>query len=256
MNGKKKAAAFWSVFCACIVIYSLIFQTLAQSPPEGAPPQTPPETNPVDPTPLSPPDENPPDLEPTPQNPPVDAPPSNPPSTENNLPPENLIPQNSPPPQQNSSVNSSAGESRSALPGVGQQLLNDPNAKDRFDVADDFSFNPLKVMRDPFAPSKSQRIDGSASELDEDALCKKKLIQYDINQINLVGVLSSGGGAKAHALLTLPTGLSCVVELNARVGRRNGRVTKIRSSEVEILEEFTDFKNRKRPDTTTLVLAP
>ena len=119
--------------------------------------------------------------------------------------------------------------------------------------ADDFSFNPLKVTRDPFGPVKGQKNDDlNSGEIDEEKLCRKKLPLYDVNQLNLVGVLR---GTKTNALILLPDGLTCLVEVGSKIGRRNGRVTRIKSNAVVILEEFTDFKNRVRPDSTTLVLA-
>ena len=121
------------------------------------------------------------------------------------------------------------------------------------EIADDFTFNPLKVTRDPFGPVKGQKNDDlDSGEIDEEKLCRKKLPLYDVNQLNLVGILR---GSKTNALILLPDGLTCLVEVGSKVGRRNGRVTQIKSNAVVILEEFADFKNRVRPDTTTLVLA-
>lgn len=159
----------------------------------------------------------------------------------------------SPPPPAPPAAETSSPAARGSVDAVRNQIESDPDSKKRYESADDFSFNPIKVSRDPFVPLKSQKNASSEDDsLDEGQQCKKKLPLYDINQMDLVGILR---GSKAHALIVLPSGLSCVVEVGTRLGRRNGHVTQIKSSEVVILEEFTDFKNRKRPDTTTLVLA-
>ena len=103
-------------------------------------------------------------------------------------------------------------------------------------------FNPLSVMRDPFVPPSSQK----REVFDE-------LKQFDLNEINLVAILTGIGAPQA--MVVLPNGKTHIIQVNDALGRHKGRVHKITSNEVIIQEAFKDFKGRDKKSFTSLVLA-
>ncbi len=105
-----------------------------------------------------------------------------------------------------------------------------------------FSFNPLSVRRDPFSPPEGD----SKKEI-------RDLQKFDINQMNLVAILTGLG--KPQAMLVLPNGKTEVVSQGEPIGRRNGIVSEISPTTVKIKESFRDYQNRVKTDVTTLEIA-
>ncbi len=105
-----------------------------------------------------------------------------------------------------------------------------------------YSFNPLAIKRDPFLPPT----------MDAGKLVKE-IQAYDINEMNLVAVLTGFG--KPQAMIALPSGRTEIVSEGDLIGRRNGRVAKITPNEIQIKESFKDYQNRMKTDITSLVIA-
>jgi type IV pilus assembly protein PilP len=104
-----------------------------------------------------------------------------------------------------------------------------------------YSFNPLAVKRDPFTPPSVKGAEVS------------DLRRYDLNEMNLVAILMGMGAPQA--MIQLPNGKTHIVQVGTPIGRRNGKVFKIKSDEVVVRESFTDYQNRVKSDFTSLVIA-
>ena len=105
-----------------------------------------------------------------------------------------------------------------------------------------FSFNPLSVRRDPFSPPE---VDAGKN--------LKELQKFDINQMNLVAILTGLG--KPQAMIVLPNGKTEIISTGEPIGRRNGVVSDISPTTVKIKESFRDYQNRVKTDITTLEIA-
>lgn len=107
---------------------------------------------------------------------------------------------------------------------------------------ENWTFNPIAVKRDPFiAPeAKAER------ELNE-------LQQFDLNEMNLVAILTGMGSPQA--MVVLPNGKTHIVQKGDSIGRHNGRIHRIKSDEVVVTESFRDFKGRTKKSFTSLVIA-
>jgi len=105
-----------------------------------------------------------------------------------------------------------------------------------------YTFNPLAVKRDPFEPPEAS-----------DKGTTNELLRFDLNEMNLVAVLSGMGSPQG--MIVLPNGKTHIVQVGDRVGRHNGRISKIKDNEVVVKETFRDYQNRLRTSLTNLVLA-
>jgi len=112
----------------------------------------------------------------------------------------------------------------------------------RFKDPNQYSFNPIGVKRDPFAPPVTAVKAGMNS-----------LLRFDLNQISLVGILTGMGSPQA--MVALPDKSTHIVQVGDQIGRRRGVIAKISTNEIVIRETFRDYQNRSTTETTTLVLA-
>jgi Tfp pilus assembly protein PilP len=112
----------------------------------------------------------------------------------------------------------------------------------RFKDPNQYSFNPIGVKRDPFAPPVSAT-KGSMNSLQ----------RFDLNQISLVGILTGIGAPQA--MVVLPDKSTHIVQVGDQIGRRKGVVAKISTNEIVVRETFRDYQNRSTTETTSLVLA-
>ncbi len=104
-------------------------------------------------------------------------------------------------------------------------------------------FDPSRVRRDPFLPLETESKEEEANVLK----------RYDVNQIQLVAILTGAGAPQA--MVTVPGGGTHILQERDELGRHNGRVHKITSTEVIVKESFKDFKGRMKTSFTSLVLA-
>lgn len=105
-----------------------------------------------------------------------------------------------------------------------------------------YTFNPLAVKRDPF-----EMPDLSSKSVQSD------LEQYDLNEMNLVAILTGMG--RPQAMLVLPNGKTHIVQVGDRVGRHSGKIFRIKENEIVVKETFRDYQNKSRTSLTNLVLA-
>jgi Tfp pilus assembly protein PilP len=108
-----------------------------------------------------------------------------------------------------------------------------------------YTFNPSNLKRDPFTPPEVTP---------QDELAKlPEAERFDLREMKLVAILTGMG--TPQALISIPGGKSIIVQTGDKIGKRNGRIVKITSSEVEIKEQFKDFQGRPKEQQTSLVIA-
>lgn len=106
---------------------------------------------------------------------------------------------------------------------------------------EDFTFNPLEVKRDPFAPPEIK----VSEEVDE-------LRRFDLFEMKLVAIMTGLGAAKA--MIVLPSGKTHIVQEGDRLGRNSGYVMKISVKELTVVESFKDFRGREKKSYEKLTL--
>lgn len=99
--------------------------------------------------------------------------------------------------------------------------------------------------RDPFLPYEG----ASSAVVNEPSFPLQK---FDLDQLKVVGVIWKVKNPKA--LILDPTGKSHFVSVNARIGRNNGYIAKIREGEVVVVESFSDPDGRVSYQTRMIKL--
>ncbi|MBN1336334.1 MAG: pilus assembly protein PilP [Deltaproteobacteria bacterium] len=112
-----------------------------------------------------------------------------------------------------------------------------PVAEPVADAGAEYVYNPIG-KRDPFRTF-------IASIEEEDIASPTPLQRYEIEQYRLTGIV--WGVDRPRALMEDPEGIGHVVELGTYVGRKWGKVTRIRSDRIVITEEYLT------PDGTLVV---
>ena len=87
----------------------------------------------------------------------------------------------------------------------------------------DYAFSPIN-KRDPFRPLSLEGLKGPA-ESGETITCTEPLCQVDIDDLNVVAVVS--GDANPLAMVEDRGGVGHIVRRNTRVGKQGGKVTQI-----------------------------
>jgi len=99
--------------------------------------------------------------------------------------------------------------------------------------------------KDPFTPLVSKREAGREKGI-------SPLEAYDINEEKVIAILWAKN--KYYAVFSLPDGKSYTVNEGAKVGTRNGIVTKISKDRVIIKERIRDARGAMSPKDTVLRL--
>jgi len=107
--------------------------------------------------------------------------------------------------------------------------------------------------KDPFKPyiieSAAPVIKGGRSARKVNTL---PIQSYDVNKFKLVGIIA--GLKQNRALIVDPLRKGYVVKAGMQLGNNNGRITRITSDAVEVLEQFRDDDGKLRKRTVRLVL--
>lgn len=98
--------------------------------------------------------------------------------------------------------------------------------------AEDFSYDPTD-KRDPF---RSFIWDRTAQHEDDGG---GPLEQFDVSQLSVVAVVWKTG--RARALIEDPSGQTYIIAEGARIGKNEGRVTRINDNQVVVKETYVDF---------------
>jgi Tfp pilus assembly protein PilP len=97
-----------------------------------------------------------------------------------------------------------------------------------------FQYDP-SGKRDPFRSFEWEQLRREIS----DAGSRSPLEQFDVMQLDVVGVVWNAQNARA--LIQDPSGMSYIVGEGARVGKNEGRVTRIDDNLVVVKETYVDF---------------
>jgi type IV pilus assembly protein PilP len=111
-----------------------------------------------------------------------------------------------------------------------------------------YLYNPVG-KRDPFRSPE----DRDRGTLDKDnAMCAEPLCGFDIDQLQLVAVVS--GDANPVAMVEDPQKVGYVVHRNTRMGKQGGKVTQIQRDCVVVTEYFQTPDGKVNPNRTNLCI--
>ena len=99
-----------------------------------------------------------------------------------------------------------------------------------------YSYNPVG-RRDPFRTSTPDpRAGGTSQGTSNNPICDEPLCQHDLDQINLVAVVS--GDANPMAMVEDPSRIGHMVRRGSKVGKKGGKVTDIARNCMTVTEWF------------------
>ncbi len=104
-------------------------------------------------------------------------------------------------------------------------------------VEDGFHYDPVG-KRDPF-----RSFEWEQARLDVLGTEGGPLEQFDVNQLSLIGVVWDADNARA--LLEDPSGTSYIVGKGARVGKNEGRITRIDDNLMVVKETYEDWQGEE-----------
>lgn len=111
-------------------------------------------------------------------------------------------------------------------------------------IIEDYNYN-ADGKRDPFVPVENPGSGFAAGPI-------FPLQGYDLDQLKLVGIIWDVRYPKAMVLD--PTGKGYVVKVGDRIGRNNGRIARVRESELVVVESFKDQSGKVSYQTKILRL--
>jgi len=111
--------------------------------------------------------------------------------------------------------------------------------------------DPFKPYAQAVAPAPAQR--GEAPAPARPAADLLPIQSFEASKFKVTGIIA--GLKENRALVLDPNGKGYVVQQGSPMGSNNGRVSRITSSSVEILESFKDEKGTFRKRTIVLTLA-
>lgn len=125
----------------------------------------------------------------------------------------------------------------SVQPKAGEQVVETkPEAKSETGVPSEvkvtYRYEPFGKP-DPFEPIFSERKSAAPS------LVKSPLEEYNVSQFELIGII--WGTKEPAAIVKDPKGETYIIKKGTRIGRNNGRVTRIEERKVYVVEEYEDI---------------
>lgn len=105
---------------------------------------------------------------------------------------------------------------------------------------DDYQYSSIG-KRDPFRPFYLDQ--QSEEQKREKEKTRSELEGFDLDQLKLVAIMA--GTSQPMAMFEDPTGKGHIVTLNTPIGRNSGRVNKIKTDEVVIVEELKEPNGKK-----------
>ena len=128
----------------------------------------------------------------------------------------------------------------------------EPQAPDEpaFAVVDnDFRYDP-RGKRDPFRSFEWEQLKLELSDAD----MRGPLEQFDLNQLTVVGVVWNDHNARA--MVQDPSGMSYIIGEGTRIGKNDGRVTKINDNLVVVRETYVDFLGEETTKEVEMRIRP
>ncbi len=112
----------------------------------------------------------------------------------------------------------------------------------------EYSYRPVG-KRDPFRSVLDDLAEKAVEAANVKARCGP-LCKWDLEQLRLVGVIS--GISRPFGMVEDPNGVGYVIKRNTSIGRRNGKVSEVRSGEIVITEVYKD--QAEKPFLNSVVL--
>ena len=128
----------------------------------------------------------------------------------------------------------------------------EPVAKADASPAFTYSYIP-SGKRDPFRDPLQDLVASGHGDVAGTVACDAPLCHWDLDQLKLVGVIS--GMSNPVAMVEDPHGVGYMVRRNSFVGKKGGRVTRIRHDSVVVTEMVRTTDGKPHPTETELHLA-
>ena len=114
-----------------------------------------------------------------------------------------------------------------------------------------YAYNPIG-KRDPFRSPEiavaERRLQG------QQITCPEPLCQYDIDQLELVAVVT--GDANPIAMVEDPLGRGHIVRRNSRVGKQGGKVSQILRDSITVTESFVGTDGKQITNAVPIKVKP
>lgn len=112
----------------------------------------------------------------------------------------------------------------------------------------------FSTKKDPFKPFIAVKAATPAELVRQKADLKPVLPihSFDVSQFRLIGAVSDPKGNKA--MVVDPAGKGYVLRLGMTIGKNEGKITRIDTSGVEVVEQFRDENNKVRKETIRIPL--
>ncbi|QOX78680.1 pilus assembly protein PilP [Trichlorobacter lovleyi] len=112
----------------------------------------------------------------------------------------------------------------------------------------------FSTKKDPFKPHIAVKAATSA-ELSRQKRELRPLLplhSFDVSQFRLIGTVTDSKGNKA--MVVDPAGKGYVLKVGMTIGKNEGKITRIESSGVDVVEQFHDENNKIRKETIRIPL--
>jgi len=110
------------------------------------------------------------------------------------------------------------------------------------------------TKKDPFKPYISVKTLSPAelAKQKKDAKVLLPIHSFDVSQFKLIGVVADSKGNKA--MVVDPAGKGYVLKSGMTIGKNEGKITRIETSGVDVVEQFQDDNNKTRKETIRIPL--
>ncbi len=105
----------------------------------------------------------------------------------------------------------------------------------------------FSTKKDPFKPFAVIKVDQPAPGSRQLSKSGLPIHSFDLSQFRLVGIVADPKGNKA--MVMDPTGKAYVLNIGMSIGKAEGKVSKISTAGVEVVEEFRDENGKSRKET-------
>ncbi|SKA17315.1 type IV pilus assembly protein PilP [Trichlorobacter thiogenes] len=112
----------------------------------------------------------------------------------------------------------------------------------------------FSAKKDPFKPFVALRVATSAEQGKSKRDIKPLLPihSFDVSQFRLIGTISDPKGNKA--MVVDPSGKGYVLKVGMTIGKNEGKITRIDTSGVDVVEQFNDDNNKIRKESIRIPL--
>ncbi len=112
----------------------------------------------------------------------------------------------------------------------------------------------FSAKKDPFKPYISVKVATSAelSKLKRDNKPLLPIHSFDVSQFRLIGTVTDSKGNKA--MVVDPAGKGYVLRVGMTIGKNEGKITRIDTSGVDVVEQFHDDNNKMRKESIRIPL--